>query len=1102
MIADATAADTPGPSEHNDSSYIEVISSSSVRYSEPGEGPKKNGGQRKRPHTGLENTKSKEAKFGCSSVDSGSKEKNEKPVTLLEVLSMGRAAMEVVIDDWIQAYMVDRDSCLLDLIGFFIQCCGCKGVITAEMCENKEESHVKQKLVEKYDEDSGLQYKKVLAFPWILTVTWPTDKENSEYPLIQTGPYGRWFHADLSEFLSVFVTQCQQTIIFDGYLMNSVLSLLSELSNSYIVAFRHTCTLAAVKVLSSLIAVAEGLQVAIKNAERQQKGRKFKRQRSSLLRTLRERITRLQENKAEVEGMMDVVFKVVFLKRYRDIHPEIRCICMEEFGVWLKTYSSVFLNDSYLKYLGWALYDKVAEVRLRAVVALQRLCEDPRVLPELDLFSSRFKGRIISMTLDKDHEVSLQTMKLLVIISRTSEDFLTPVDYKKILNCVYASHRPLAAAAGELLFSWLLKTTVQTDKLNKAEAQRQQMLQRLKALVQFHLSSKLHTHVVYLVDGLWDCAGALLKDWPAITSILLSAAGLSQKQKAVLAEILVASVHQAAERRTLPGRIGPRKAMTIKDKRVRVSDCNTLTQHFLQVLPQLLSKFSSCPSMAASLMSIPQFLNAASLTSENTQLLSSVLSEMEAVLKVQSHPDVLEAAARSFLSLCEEQEVWSAVASPARDSLVQSWVDQLSRLLTDSVQGDSFTADKATTSEISRCLKRLQAFYNCHDLSRWHLWELLSPLLPTEHAQTGPPAEILLEVLQCCCFSLLWSLCRSDDTLTPSEAKEEQLLQLAQFCEQCCVCLSHSDCRVKKQSFLCVCDVLAAHSSQLRGSCTPSSCPLPYRPRPELQAALVDFARANIFVDSQSSQCKEGSRAERLGCRRRQLVALCRLIVDGVLETHIAAQVLMFYVKFHSDLGDIIRETILRTKRSDEVEGARMMAQCLQQLFTQVKRQHGGKLDSQEQAFGCVKELARRFTLLHGDHHSPGVASIHRMGLDFALRDGPRATAPPNIDYLLVLTEFSCKLSPADKTTILSHLQELLAEFPGDLTHHSWNPVGTYRTSLLTPGDHQETRRPEDAGVVVAQGASEVGDGCNVDRSAAENKMDQDRGSVGNCEGM
>lgn len=31
------------------------------------------------------------------------------------------------MDDWIDAYTIDRDTALLDLISFFIQCCGCRG---------------------------------------------------------------------------------------------------------------------------------------------------------------------------------------------------------------------------------------------------------------------------------------------------------------------------------------------------------------------------------------------------------------------------------------------------------------------------------------------------------------------------------------------------------------------------------------------------------------------------------------------------------------------------------------------------------------------------------------------------------------------------------------------------------------------------------------------------------------------------------------------------------------------------------------------------------------------------------------------------------------
>lgn len=44
---------------------------------------------------------------------------------------------------------------------------------------------------------------------------------------------------------------------------------------------------------------------------------------------------------------------------YSDVLPEIRSICMEELGLWMKLCSSAFLNDSYLKYIGWMMHDKV-----------------------------------------------------------------------------------------------------------------------------------------------------------------------------------------------------------------------------------------------------------------------------------------------------------------------------------------------------------------------------------------------------------------------------------------------------------------------------------------------------------------------------------------------------------------------------------------------------------------------------------------------------------------------------------------------------------------------------------------------------------------------
>lgn len=160
---------------------------------------------------------------------------------------------------------------------------------------------------------------------------------------------------------------------------------------------------------------------------------------------------------------------------------------------------------------------------------------------------------MISMTLDKDNEVAVQTMKLLVLISkwvtgslflmvaifkasfifsfasncvwllRSSDDVLSPEDYKQLFQFVYSSQRPLAANAGELLFSryvdlphlkqtksksvvaWILLVFFRLlnsvapasdtqDEMNDEEAHKQQTFARLKALLQFHQESEVRTH--------------------------------------------------------------------------------------------------------------------------------------------------------------------------------------------------------------------------------------------------------------------------------------------------------------------------------------------------------------------------------------------------------------------------------------------------------------------------------------------------------------------------------------------------------------------------------------------------------------------------------
>lgn len=69
-------------------------------------------------------------------------------------------------------------------------------------------------------------------------------QDSGDYPLAMAGPVWKKFKLSLCEFIAVLVRQCQYSIIYDEYMMDTIISLLTGLSDSQVRAFRHTSTLA------------------------------------------------------------------------------------------------------------------------------------------------------------------------------------------------------------------------------------------------------------------------------------------------------------------------------------------------------------------------------------------------------------------------------------------------------------------------------------------------------------------------------------------------------------------------------------------------------------------------------------------------------------------------------------------------------------------------------------------------------------------------------------------------------------------------------------------------------------------------------------------
>jgi cohesin complex subunit SA-1/2 len=131
------------------------------------------------------------------------------------------------------------------------------------------------------------------------------------------------------------------------------------------------------------------------------------------------------QNKAEqsldhYNNLVSTIFNTIFVHRYKDHFPIIRTTCAFYLGQFMLADPVQFLEDTYLKYLGWLANDKVAVVRRAVVNALLAVLTDHKspevvsVSQRMKEFSERFIDRWVEMAVgDVDEEVSYGMIKVM-----------------------------------------------------------------------------------------------------------------------------------------------------------------------------------------------------------------------------------------------------------------------------------------------------------------------------------------------------------------------------------------------------------------------------------------------------------------------------------------------------------------------------------------------------------------------------------------------------------------------------------------------------------------------------------------------------------------
>jgi len=361
------------------------------------------------------------------------------------------------------------------------------------------------------------------------------------------------FKENLVIFWDSLVLECQNGPLFDDTLFQKIKDYVIALSCTPPRVYRQVASLVGLQLVTSFISVAKILSGQRETTQRQLNAEKKKQSDGPLIESLNNRLALTHENITYLEDLMRKIFSGLFMHRYRDVDPEIRMSCIKSLGIWVVSYPSLFLQDIYLKYLGWTLNDKNAGVRRTSILALQSLYEVDDNIPSLGLFTERFYSRMIQLADDIDVSVAVSAIGLIKQLLR--HQLLSDDDLGPLYDLLIDEPPMIRRAIGELVYDHLIAQNIKTSQPGARDGENEpsevhigRMLQILREFSDDPILSS------YVIDDIWDDMKAM-RDWRCMISVLLDenpGIELTDMDGTNLVRMLHASAKKAVGERIIP----------------------------------------------------------------------------------------------------------------------------------------------------------------------------------------------------------------------------------------------------------------------------------------------------------------------------------------------------------------------------------------------------------------------------------------------------------------------------------------------------------------------------------------------------------------------
>lgn len=260
----------------------------------------------------------------------------------------------------------------------------------------------------------------------------------SDYPLISKAKSAHAFRSSLVGFIDKMVRVLHESKVFyeDITLMENVMAWIAPLTSSSSRPFRHTATLIALTITSSLCRVANMQTEHAGKLQRQLENEQKKRgSNKARLADFQRKVVENEEQKTAVLARIADIYSTIYTHRYRDVDPKIRLECVEALGDWILTLEGTFFEGEYLRYMGWMLSDTHGPMRHEVIKQLQKIMKslNPGGMRH---FIERFRPRLVEIaTRDSESTVRASAVELMDLIRE--HGMLEPDDIDTIGKLIF-----------------------------------------------------------------------------------------------------------------------------------------------------------------------------------------------------------------------------------------------------------------------------------------------------------------------------------------------------------------------------------------------------------------------------------------------------------------------------------------------------------------------------------------------------------------------------------------------------------------------------------------------------------------------------------------